>query len=265
MRCVPDVFLLLLSVATIVFVPGCGGGTSQTLTTGTSTASTAYNVSLFAIPSPASAVGQVTVDTTGKVTFQLTGVTSNTSFSVEFCPAPAQNYSCFDVGTIASDTSGKANATMQFPKSGSWAGDFQLSVNGTAQYNTNIPLGTNTGVYMSTMQGQATANGNGTFLTGTAPPQGPLTSGTVTLTNGKIQMQLKGALPNTFYGAGQCPVNFGSDCYTLVDSNNARGFETDASGNVTFLVLLDGIPGDIFTADTQGASAAGYVGGFKVP
>jgi len=268
MRQFASLLWLLWLLLAISWLPGCGGGSQispMNPTPTPPTAATAYDVSLFPTASVGPAVGQVSVDTNGKVTLQLTGATANTTFSLQFCPAPAQNYTCLNIGPVSSDSGGKANTSMQFPSSGSWAGDFQLLVNGTAQYSTNVPSGTNTGVYSASLQPQATTNGKGTFLTGTPPAQGPLASGTAKLANGMLQVQMTGALPNTFYGGGECPLFFGSSCYTLYDTNNTSGFKTDGNGNLSFTVQLDGVTGDIFTVDTQGNSDAGYIAGFKVP
>jgi hypothetical protein len=258
--------LLLLLVASMFLVSSCGGGSTSSTppSPNTPSAATIYNVSMFPTPNGGPSIGTVSVDAKGKVTVQFTGAPASTTFTLQFCPAPAQNYSCFSVATVTTDASGKANTSFQFPQSGSWAGDFQLAVNGTAQFTTDFP-GNNTGTYMTTLQGQATANGKGTFLNGPVPPQAPLNSGTITFTNGNMQIQFTGGLPNTTYAGGECPLFFGSSCYTLYNSNQQSGFQSDANGNLTFSVLPDGVFGDIFSVDIQGNSDAGYIGGFKVP
>ena len=262
-----NVSSLLLLFSSLFLVSSCGGGSStpsKPPSPNTPAAAAIYTVSIFPTPNGGASIGTASVDAKGKVTVQLTGAPASMSFTLQFCPAPAQNYSCFSVGTVATDASGKANSSFQFPQSGSWAGDFQLAVNGTAQFTTDFP-GTNTGTYMTALQGQATANGKGTFLNGPTPPQAPLSSGTITFTNGNMQIQFTGGLPNTTYAGGECPLFFGSSCYTLYNSNQQSAFQSDASGNLTFSVLPDGVFGDIFTVDIQGNSDAGYVGGFSVP
>jgi hypothetical protein len=206
------------SFVILTFLVGCGTSRQQSAISSTSitsitspasptpTASSSYDASLFDLLNQAGTEGQVSVDSTGKVIVQLTTAIANTAFAVQFCPAPAQNYTCFRVGAVSTDSSGNANTTMRFPQSGSWAGDFQLLVNGSVQYATDIPVGANPGVYSATLQPRATANRMGNFLSVPVPSQGPLTGGTMTLINGSMQVKLTGALPNTSYSAGQCPL-----------------------------------------------------------
>jgi hypothetical protein len=264
----PNVRLFVALLLGIILSAGCSLSKSSSPATPAENASVTYHVSLFPLLPSIPGTGQVSVTSDGKVTTQLSGATASTTFTEQFCPAPAQNYPCFNVGTVTSDASGNAKTTTPFTTSGTWAGDFELVVNGNTQYATNVPSSMETGVYSATLEPQATTNGNGTFVSGTPPPQAPLTNGTLTLTNGMLQIQLTGSLPNTVFIAVECPVNFGSDCYTLY-SGQTGTFTTDANGNASFSVQLDGVTGDLFTLYPQGAgnspADAGFIGGFEVP
>jgi hypothetical protein len=223
-----------------------------------------YQVSLFS-DAPYSS-GQVAVDSSGQTTVRLERAAANTSYSLQFCPAPAQNYpSCLDVGTVSTDGAGNANTTMPFPTPGAWAGDFQLVSGATPQYMTNnLPI-TPGQVYFATLQPDSIVNGKGTWIYGsTLPPQDRLASGTLQFAYGLIQVQLIGASPNTAYSATQCPLFFGSDCYLLYTGNDGGYFTTDGNGNVSFSVTTDGIGEDIFSVDPS-QNAFGFIAGFQVP
>jgi hypothetical protein len=164
-----------------------------------------------------------------------------------------------------SDSSGNVNSTVVFP-AGSWAGDFDLVVNGTVKYSTEIIQGVPS-TYYATLQFDSTVNGKGTWIyQNPPPPQDPLQSGSVKLlTNGLLRIQLTGAKPNTGYYASQCPIFRGSDCYTVQQSNGNFIFTTDQSGNVTYTSPLGtNIPEDIFYVDDSN-TAFGFIPGFSIP
>ena len=224
-----------------------------------------YESSLYGSPIQSPTYGQVSVDTTGNVTFQLAGVTDSTAFTAQFCPAAtfgSTNPACFNVGSMSSDSSGNATTSMAFPKSGSWGGDFELVSNGTTVYQTTYVHGVNSQVYMSTLQPDSIVNGQGNNPS--LLPQDPLTSGSITLSNGSFQFQLTGAVPNAIYSAGECPLVSGSSCYQLDSSQHVSGFTTNGSGDVTFTVLDDMVGGDILSVRRDG-TAGGFEGGFLVP
>jgi len=242
--------------------------TFTTVPTTASGGTTQYQASLFAAANDNTPpVGQVSVDTSGTVTVELAGAAASTSYTVQFCPAYNQNstitYSCFTVGTVSTDGSGNANATMAFPQPGSWAGDFKLLSGTTIEYQTDVIANNPSQVYMSTLQPVDTVNGKG--VGGTSGPQGPLTSGTVTLSNGtSLQFVLTGATSNTTYTTVETTNPLGSsNGYELYNSQGIGGFTTDSSGDVTFTVLQDDYFGDMFEVFSPTA-AAGYIGGFSV-
>jgi hypothetical protein len=210
--------------------------------------------------------GQVTIDTSGAVAVQLTGATASTTFAVQFCPFPSTRYQCFAVGSITSDGTGAAQTTFHFPKPGMWAGDFQLTSSGVA-FSTQV--GSNTGlVYFATLEPASLANSQGAGSTatgsGTNQDQG---GGTLTVSNGTAHVVLTGAAPSTQYAVVQCFASDGSGCFQL-GPFNANSFITDASGNVTFDVPAESIPGDFFTVEqavTTPSTPMGLTAGFKVP
>jgi hypothetical protein len=215
--------------------------------------------------------GQVSVNTGGLVAIQLTGATASTTYAAQFCPSFSiytQNpYACIALGNVTTSTSGSATATTQFPQAGSWAGEFNLISGTTIEFETGlVPAADANGVtqaYTAALQLATTVNGKGDGATGT---QGPLTSGSVTYSNGSLQFTLTGASPDTVYTSGEDGVLGGSSSYLLYNSAGQSAFTTSASGDVTFAVLQDGTAGDIFTVDTNNAnSGAGYIGGFTVP
>jgi len=204
--------------------------------------------------------GQISVESNGAVTVQLASANASTTFAVQFCPAPSQNYNCFYVGSVSSDANGNANTTVTFPKSGSWAGDFELVSGGITAYETDIQSGNGSPVYMSTLQPVSTVNGHGLGVG--QPPQDPLSSGSVTFSNGSLQFQMTGASANTSYSSAECALNLESSCSELYDSHGTGGFTTNGSGSVTFSALQDGSGGDIF--EVTPSTGSGFVGGFAV-
>ena len=226
--------------------------------------------------------GQVSVDSNGIVTVELSGATASTAFTVQFCPY-SRDTTCFNVGTVSSDSSGNATTTMAFPKSGNWAGVFELEdSSGTVCYATFATHENGRGVpaipsqvYMARLQPYNLFPGG---LQGWQ--QDPLSSGSVTLLpSGLFQFQLSGAAPNTIYSADYCPLSMGffmgtlwspANCDTLFDSqtfiSNSDKFTTDDNGNVTFSVLPDASPyGSVFEIGSPSIGSQQFVGGFLVP
>ncbi len=220
--------------------------------------------------------GQITMDSTGSMTVQLTGVTASTAFTLQFCPSyyiyGSFSYSCFSVGKITSDSSGNSRTTMQFPQAGNWAGEFGLESGSTEEYQTNVvsssfPQYPASAVDMSTLEPENTINGKGPTGSPSSSPDGALTSGNVSLSNGSLIFTLNGASPNTAYQAQEAGVLGGSSNYELYNSSNQSSFTTNGSGDVTFTVLVTGFGGDIFQVDppVNNNNVAGWIGGFSVP
>lgn len=227
-----------------------------------------YDVSLYQFNSKP--YGQVTVNTVGVTTIKLDGATPNTTYTVEFCPAPGQLYpTCLTVGSVTTNASGAVNSNVTFP-SGQWAGDFQLSLDGTQEFTTSFFPCCSTArkgpwrqVYYATLQPQTTVNGEGTWTQeGTPPPQDPLQSGFVQMqTSGLLFVSLTGATPDRQYGGSQCPVYQGSDCYGFGGNimTNSAGDATSTSPEGTT------IPEDIFYIDDNSFLGYGYIAGFSIP
>ena len=213
--------------------------------------------------------GEIAMNTSGAMTVTLTGVVASTAYTLEFCPSydiyGSFTYSCFNVGNITSDSSGNSSTTMQFPKAGNWAGEFDLNSGTKVEYQTDVIFGNTAQVYMSTLEPESTINGKGP--TGTpGSPQGTLTSGTVSLSNGSLTFTLNGAMPDTAYQAQEAGVLGGSSNYELYNSSNQSSFTTNSSGDVTFTVLVTGSGGDIFQVDpANNNNLIGWIGGFSIP
>lgn len=260
---------------TVTAVSSSGGGsmtaayTSTFTTAASSVATTQYQAPLFSATNTSASTGQISLDTSGTVTVQLTAASASTMFTVQFCPAASVNssvtYSCFTVGSVTSDGSGNANTTMIFPQSGSWAGDFQLLTGTTVDYSTTIEGTGASQTYLSQLEPVTTVNGKGLGFSSSSS-QDPLTSGSITLSSGAIQYTLTGALPNASYSAGECATIYigNSSCYGLYNGQNAGSFTTDTNGDVTFSVTTDGVGGDMLQVASS-TGTAGFIGGFTVP
>jgi hypothetical protein len=245
------------------------GGTalSSTFKSTFTTASIQYQAMLFSNVVASSGNGQVTVDTGGNVTVNLTGATPSTDYTVNFC-TNVTSPACLNVGTVSSDASGNGSLTTMFPQSGDWAGNFELQSGGTTVYYTALYSTTNATTVTTSMFSATllpyTKTDDGAMLNAGTLQQDPLTGGSVTYANGKFQITLKGALPDAYYEFIQdfVPLNSPecSECYEI------GGFETDASGDYS------GPSSTKSTADTSGdiflvenGPYAGFIGGFSVP
>ena len=120
-----------------------------------------------------------------------------------------------------------------------------------------------TEVYMSTLQPETLVNAKA-LASGTTG-QDPLTSGTVTYSNGSLQFVLMGTSPTTAVSSVESDNYLGSSSnYALENSQGQGSFTTDSKGDVTFTVLQDNDAGDLFVASPQN-SGSGFIGGFSVP
>lgn len=250
---------------------GGGGGTGGGGGSGSGSGTMQYQATLFPVSrNPGS--GVVSVDTNGAVAIQMTSAIASTNFTLQFCPAyilyQQQQPPCFTVGNLTTDASGNGSATMQFPQSGSWAGDFQLNSGTKVAYGTDVVPPNDTGgvteVYTAALQPESTVNGKGLYG-GQPAPQGPLTSGSVTYSKGSLVFTLTGASPNTTFVTDESPILGGSSTYQLYNSANQSAFTTDSSGNLTFSVLQDQSDGDFFEALPENGATVGFIGGFSVP
>ena len=214
--------------------------------------------------------GQISIDTAGNMTIQLTGAAAGTAYSVQFCPAGIANSSgsapgaCFSVGNITTDADGNGSLTEVFPKSGSWAGDFQVDSGTTIEYGTYLVPGLNGETYMSTLQPDSTVNGVGLGsenTVGASATQAPLTSGTVTYAKGSATYTVTGTFPDTGFSASESETTYldGSGTY------ETDTFTTNASGDATSSSTGFGPGGDLFQVDPPYQQGVGFIGGFSVP
>jgi hypothetical protein len=224
-----------------------------------------YKASLLSYSNGATINGQVSVDTSGNVTVQLTGATASTAYTVQFCPAfdggaGGSAPACIGVGSVSTDATGSGSSTAMFPQAGSWAGDFDVNSGVNTEYQTGLAESNSSldsaEVYMSTLQPQTKVNGAGIT---TESPQVPLTTGTVTLSAGSIVFSLTGSSPNA-----NCSTNESQT--TDMDSSGTyalNSFTTNASGDASSTTMINGAGGDMF--QVLPAGGAGYIGGFSVP
>lgn len=233
--------------------------------------------------------GSILMDTNGSMTISFGALVSpipaNSELTVQFCPAYNSNYTakvpaCFDVGVVSSNSAGNvSNATLAFPRSGAWAGDFQVLEGDTVILQTTYPAGDqpvgnlNKAPHldlMQTMQPETTVNGTG--ITNGKQVQDPLSIGQLGhAIQNNVVWYLNGAAPNSTYvttetvsldlatGGSQISTPFttdGSGNFTLV----SNGFGSSAPGPY---LSVNG--GDIFTIEPQDKTHAGWIGGFSVP
>jgi methionine-rich copper-binding protein CopC len=234
----------------------CGGGG------GGGNATTQYQASL--VDGHSALHGQVTVDTKGNTTIQLTGATANAHYFSQFCPAvwpasPNPNMPCFAIADFHTDASGNASDTVLFPRSGDWAGDFSVGLNSVSNYTyaTNVLANVSSETYMGTLVPETQTNGGA--LVGQSSPQDPLTSGMVTYSNGALKFTLTGAAPNEKYTGVQSETTYldGSGSYSV------GTFSTDSNGDGTLSTTLSDTGGDIFQAGSN--AGAGFIAGFSIP
>jgi hypothetical protein len=230
-----------------------------------------YSAPLLNTPGAGSVHGKVSVDTTGNTTVTLSGAGASNTYTLQFCTALDSDYQtqgayapdCFDVTTVTTDATGDGTATVKFPRPGDWAGDFSLNnSSGKAVYRTTLSPTLSNETYFSTLLPDTKTDGG---MVTTLSAQAPLTSGTVTYSNGTLQFTVKGASPNTSYYTS-------SSENVYIDSSGSyqlTTFTTDASGNgsSTFAWANLSPGGDLFQVGQSDMSSteAGYIGGFVVP
>ncbi len=203
--------------------------------------------------------GSFAVDLNGNVTVQVSGVTPNTDFPIQFCPFPSTVYTCFDAGaTLITDASGSGTLTFHFPKTGTWAGYFRANAGGNINGFQFSTYDSNLGGETENLQKASATNPQGTCGPGgcSGAAQDALASGSVTVTNMAAHLVLTGAAPDTTYDVGACGSG-GSDCY------HETNVTTDASGNATADFSITPDPTGTWTIDRLGAQ--GFVSGFVVP
>ena len=211
--------------------------------------------------------GQITMDASGNTTVHVTGATASTTYTVQFCPAfdSSSTYTplpCLDVTQVSTDASGNASSTVKFPQPGDWAGDFYLNdPSGNPIFQTYLVPTLSNETYMATLLPDTKTNSG---VVTTNSPQGPLSSGTVTFSNGTLQFTVKGASPSTEFGTNSSETVYIDSSGTYLLST----FSTDASGDgsSSFTWGNSSPGGDLFQVEPQSAAGpAGYIGGFSVP
>lgn len=240
---------------------------STACTTGGGPATTQYIAPLFAWGPNASTGfgGQVTVDTAGMVNLHMSGAPAQTNYDVQFCEAVSPfstnpPSSCIEITKVTTSAAGSASATVKFPQSGRWAGDFDfLDSSGNLVFSTYVPSNATNVTYTSVLLPLTDTNsGAAVYNSGL---QEPLSSGMVTVAGSNVTFTVKGGAPNLFYTA-----NVSETIY--VDSSGTYElctFTTDAQGNGSCSASLNqGNGGDMFQVGPQ-FNGSGYIGGFAIP
>ena len=295
----------LVSLTSLALLAGCGGNATSnnpTPTTPTPTATTPppsgtnttpppppnptpapvpstgpnagmYQVQLVSTQHPQDTVGQLTVDpvsNNGDINVKFTSATIPTAnFSLIFCPFGGFNRNCFDVGSFSSDTSGNVNASLKFPKTGTWAGVFSISKDNAASSGQNTALwvtepsafagnftvGQN---YRVALEPESQITGG---ITVTATPA-PLASGLITISGDMLHAELHGAAAATTYTVSFCANGgFTSSCNQYGSSGT---FTTDGSGNGSADVKVYAAPSEVFFLDPINTRGQGYMTAFVV-
>jgi hypothetical protein len=256
---------------TVSGVTSSGGGTmSSSFTESFTTVGPQYQATFFPSGSSNTGTGQISMDSAGNMTIELTGVAASTTYTLQFCPAePAGGASptvCLAEGSVTTSASGSADSTMLFQQPGSWAGDFQLEIGTNLEYSTDVLPADNASseVYMSTLQPETVVNAKA-LASSFSGQQDPLTGGTVTYSSGSLQFVLTGTSANTAFSSIETNDYIGdSSSYGLYNSENQGSFTSDSQGDLTFTVQQDNDAGDLFVVVPQGSNA-GFIGGFSVP
>lgn len=230
-----------------------------------STSATQFEAPLLSQSGPAAVDGHVTIDTSGNTTVEVSGQTANQKYTLQFCPAADENGSskapaCFDVMTVSTNGSGDGSSTVMFPKPGDWAGDFSLkNASGTTVLATGLYNGVSNETYMSTLLPESKTNGGAVTTNKT---QDPLSSGSVSYSDGTVMFTVTGASPNTGYQTDQTNGTYLFSSQTYVVGSFTTNGAGDGSTSVN-QAKSGSEGGDLF--DVDGGPGAGYIGGFSIP
>jgi hypothetical protein len=207
--------------------------------------------------------GQVTIDTSGNTTVQVTGQAASQTYTLQFCPASVggdKSPACFNVTTVSTDSTGNGSSTAMFPKAGNWAGEFSVNnSSGAAVVQSGLFPNLANEAYMSRLLPESTTNGG---LVAINKGQNPLSSGSVSYSNSTLLFTVNGADPSTSYQIDQTEG-------ASIDSSNSYAigsFTTNSSGNGSASIsyakaISDG--GDMF--NIEGGTGAGFISGFSIP
>jgi hypothetical protein len=231
---------------------------------GSAGAASQFETPLLTTSGALAVAGQVTIDTVGNTTVEMTGQPAGATYTLQFCPAYGNGDglkapACFNITTVTASDSGSGSSTVKFPQSGNWAGEFALNdSSGASVLQSGIYTNVSNENYMSTLVPESTTNGGEVTAT---KGQDPLSSGTVSYSNNTAVFTVNGTSPNAMFDTQE---TYGS----ALDSSNTYAigsFTTNASGNGSLSVNLSstGEGGDMF--NVEGGSGAGFIGGFSIP
>jgi hypothetical protein len=210
--------------------------------------------------------GLISMNSNGQIAIQLAGAPAHANYGVQFCQTFGGDHEppCLDIGSVSTDAKGNASASMKFPKSGDWAGDFFLkSSNSTQEYQSGFAA-TSYQVFLARLVPMTTVN-DGTLIAPAPkePPQAPLAGGSVTWSNPALKFTLAGTVPDTGFGAVEGDYTWDdSNSYGLINSSNSPS-ASNSKGDITFFAYPDYSGGDMF--EPSPSSDLGFIGGFSVP
>ena len=204
--------------------------------------------------------GQVTIDTGGNTTVQVTGQAASQTYDVAFCPASNASGNsfpaCFNLTTLSTNSSGSGSSTVMFPKTGNWAGDFLVkNSTGAAVVESGLFPNLANETYLSTLVPESTTNAGA--ITG-SKEQNPLSSGSVSYSNGTLLFTANGAAASTSYTIDQ------TEGTELQSSNSyvIGTLTTNASGDGSKSISQNPNYGDMFEVE---GGTGGFIGGFSIP
>lgn len=165
------------------------------------------------IDTTANYVGTITVNT-GKVTYQISGWQPNLTVPIDFCSYPVSSPNqCFSMNATAqTDATGAALGSFQFPQSGTFSGWFRFNPSSPTVYSGFTPSFTGGTQYSAAIVKKP-------------DPQQPFGTGSVTVTNAGIHIQVNGAPANATYQV--------YESFSVNGEDQIGVLMTDANGNGT--------------------------------
>jgi hypothetical protein len=205
---------------------GAGSGSSGGGVGGAGGGTVAYYFEALLSTADSSNHGMISLNASGAGTVQLQGAASNTSYSVQFCLFPSGTGNCFSVGSSSTDSTGNAQTSFTFSRSGTWVGVFLLQPSGGGTgFTSSFPIPSSGIQYQSPVQQAGAVSGGIPSFLG-PPGSDPLSSGFVTISGTIAHITLTGASANAKYTVGLCGNGGGSSCFADLGT-----VTTDASGN----------------------------------
>ena len=196
---------------------GSGGSGGSGSGSGSAVSPTTYTASLLSfsggIDTPATRVGSVTVND-GQVTYQISGWQANLTVPIDFCSYPVSRPDqCFSMNaTATTDAMGAASGSFHFPKSGTFSGWFRFGPSAPSLSSGFTPSFAGGAQYSAA-------------IVKMPDPQQPFGSGSVTVSNAGIHIEVSGAPASATYQV--------FESFSVNGEDQIGTLMTDASGNGT--------------------------------